>query len=320
MPKDPLRKPPPPKPRYEFDYAITSGYREDRLNFNIAGSSSPPYYYGNPNVLSELKWENVNIAQIGGKADITSPRGWHFQGKVNYGFVTGGKNQDSDYAGNDRTDEFSRSNNAVKNGHTLDASVGTGYQFALRDDEGHVQASATPLVGYSYHEQNFSANNGYQTLSNPSAFWCSAGETPPCNGPSLGPFYGLDSRYSTQWYGPWLGLRATAVPLDWLSFFGQFEYHWADFYSKANWNLRADLAHPYSFKHYANGDGFIADAGLKLKFELAWALELSAFYASMETGSGRDTTYFYNGLALSTRLNRVQWESFGANAGLHYQF
>lgn len=314
------RNPTPPKPKYEIGYSLVSGYREDRLNWNIAASSHPPYYHGNPNVLSELKWENINIAQIGGKAEITSPNGWHFQGKVGYGFVSAGENQDSDYAGNGRSHEFSRSNNAANEGHTLDASIGAGYRFAWRDEDGKALLSAIPVAGYSYHEQNLAMRKGMQTVSNPSDFWCRYPSDTPCAGPRLGPFFGLDSRYSTQWHGPWLGLKAAALPFDWLDVYGQFEYHWANYYAKANWNLRQDFAHPYSFKHYADGQGLMAEAGLRFRLALAWALELNAFYTAMQTDSGTDTTYFRNGLALSTRLNKAQWDSWGANAGIRYKF
>ena len=296
------RKPGPPKPKYEIDYTFSSGYREDRLNWNIAASNLPPYYYGHPNVLSELKWENINVAQIGGKAEITSPGGWHFQGKVDYGFVTGGENQDSDYLGNNRTAEFSRSNNAADSGHMLDVSMGAGYRFALRDDEASVRVSATPMAGYSYHEQNLTASKLVQTI------------------PPLGYHPGLDSRYSTQWHGPWLGLQATALPFDWLDLFGQFEYHWANYYGKANWNLRADFQHPISFRHDANGEGIMTNAGMRFRLTPAWALELSAFYTTMQTDQGLDTTYFSSGTVGTTRLNRVQWDSWGGNAGVRYRY
>ncbi len=308
------RRPRPPQPTYEIDYSLTAGYREDRLNWNIASPS------GHPNVLSELKWENVNIAQISGKAEITSPEGWHFQGKLDYGWVTAGKNQDSDYGGDNRTLEFSRSNNAANAGHVLDASVGAGYRLAWRDETGRPRLTAAPLAGYSYHEQDLTALKGVQTVSNPSPFWCSRPSDTPCEGPPLGPFYGLDSRYSTQWHGPWVGLRGTALPFEWLEMFGQFEYHWTNYYAKANWNLRDDLQHPYSFKHYASGDGIMASAGFRILMGAAWALEVGANYTAMLTDRGTSTFYLSNGWRVQEPLNRVQWDSFGANMGVRYRF
>jgi hypothetical protein len=302
------RQPQPAKPSWELDYALNSGFREDNLNWNIAAGSNPPYHPGRPNVLSELKWTDIMSAQIGGKAEITSPGGWHFQGKVDYGFITSGNNQDSDYFANDRTGEFSRSNNSANAGNMLDASIGAGYRFARRDRQGNVIVGATPLVGYAYSEQNLVISNGVQTVETP-------GFTPP-----LGPFPGLDSHYGTQWHGPWLGFKVNAQPVDWMGLFAQYEYHWANYYGKGGWNLRSDLAQPYSFKHHASGGGSRVAAGLKFKLTPAWAFDLNANYADMTTDAGTDTTYFYDGSNLSTRLNKVQWISWGVNVGVRYRF
>jgi hypothetical protein len=314
------RHPKPPKPSWELDYSFTSGYREDRLNWNIA---APNYYpwFGHPNVLSELKWENIQSAQIAGKAEITSPGGWHFQGKVNYGFITAGKQQDSDYQGDNRTLEYSRSNNSADGGHMLDASIGTGYRFAMRDKEGNVQLGATPLVGYSYNEQYLTGTNLLQTVSVPSIFWCDNSQsTTPCNGPALRPYPGLDERYTVQWHGPWLGFRLTAQPLDWMELFTQYEYHWVNYYGKGTWNLRPEYAQPYSFKHYADGGGMTVSAGLRFKLTPAWAFDLDANYSEMTTNSGTDNTYWSAGYVTSQKFNRAVWESYGANAGIRYRF
>ena len=314
------RHPRPAKPTWEFDYTMASGYREDRLNWNIAANISPPYGYLRPNILSELTWNNLKSAQLGGRTEITSPGGWHFQGNVNYGWITSGNNQDSDYDFNNRILEFSRSNNAANSGHVLDASIGTGYRFAKRDKQGKVLVGAAPLVGYSYSEQYLTMTNGVQTVAQPSPFWCISISDTECTPPPLGPFYGLNSRYSTQWHGPWLGFKLNGQPLDWLEIFTQYEYHWANYYAKANWNLRSSFQQPVSFQHNADGDGMRIMAGLRFLLTPAWAFNLDANYSTMNTNSGTDTTHFADGISTTTRLNHVQWQSYSVNAGLRFRY
>jgi hypothetical protein len=314
------RSPQPPKPSWELDYTATSGYREDRLNWNIAAGKSPPYGYLKPNIISELTWNNLKIAQLTGKAEITSPGGWHFQGNVNYGWITNGNNQDSDYDFNNRVMEFSRSYAQSNSGHVLDASVGAGYRFTKRDKEGKIQVGVAPLLGYSYSEQYLTMTHGVQTIAQPSPSWCDPVYNPNCTPPSLGSFYGLDSRYTTQWHGPWLGFKLNAQPLDWMEMFTQYEYHWANYYAKANWSLRPDFQHPVSFKHNAWGDGMKIGAGIRFMLTPAWAFDLNANYSTMTTDPGTSTFYNANGSVAESRLNRVQWDYWDANAGIRYRF
>lgn len=313
------RTKPAEKSKYEIDYSFTGGYREDSLNWNIAAPLGKPYF-GHPNVLSELQWKNITSAQLNAKTEVTSPDGWHVQANVGYGIITGGTQQDSDYDGDFKTREFSRSNNSADSGHMLDASIGGGYRFAQKDENGRVLYSATPLVGYAYNEQYLTATNLIQTIARPSRSWCDPVYNPSCTPPSLGPYYGLDSRYTTEWYGPWLGFKSTASPLDWMDIFGQFEYHWVDYYGRANWNLRPDFQHPLSFKHSSTGDGVMTSAGMRFWLDPHWAVELNGNYTSMITDPGQDTTYFSNGSVGTTRLNRANWNSWGANAGVRYRY
>jgi hypothetical protein len=103
------------------------------------------------------------------------------------------------------------------------------------------------------------------------------------------------------------------------------EYHWADFYAKANWNLRNDLAHPVSFRHDANGFGFIVSMALSHAVSRRWELIARAESQYWETDPGIDTLYTVNATTgavqpSATRLNEVKWQSFSAGVAAAYHF
>jgi hypothetical protein len=82
----------------------------------------------------------------------------------------------------------------------------------------------------------------------------------------LGPFSDLDSSYKTEWTGSWIGLDMAYAwkNLNQLAF--SIEYHWADYYAKANWNLIKRFKHPISFEHSADGNGIIINTNWSSQF------------------------------------------------------
>jgi len=166
--------------RAEVDFTLSAGYRVDDLDWNIAGDING----NNPNVLSELTWDDVESYQLKAQGSAVWPNIIALRGYANYGWIFDGDNQDSDYLGDNRTFEFSRSNNSTDDDDVLDASLAIGYPIRFGRA---VIGTMTPLLGYSYHEQNLNITDGNQTI------------------PNLGPFPGLDSSYETEWKGPWIG-------------------------------------------------------------------------------------------------------------------
>lgn len=284
----------------DFDFAVylQPGYRIDDIRWNIASPT------GTPNILSELTWDNVESAQLKAGFGIQTP--WHvvLQGSAAYGRIFSGKNQDSDYFGDNRTLEFSRSNNRTDAGNTLDLSTGIGYQFAFTEAaQKNPWLTLTPLFGYSYHEQNLKITDGVQTI------------------PAYDPFPGLDSRYDTIWRGPWIGFESTFQAMDNLDFFGNLEYHWVSYEAKANWNLRSDLQHPVSFRHDADGYGVTLSAGGRYHFNALFSLSLSLDYQYwLADENGIDTVYTSRHGVLTTRFNEVKWNAFGVNLGIELAF
>ncbi len=281
-----------------LDLEISLGYRIDHLNWNIAG--------GGVNVLSELIWEDLGIRQIKGsrryKVEVSHIFSLYMRDTITYGTITKGRNQDSDYNGNNRTLEFSRSNNDANGGYVLDLSSGIGVQVRHKLKESEWVVLVSPLIGYSYHTQNLQMTNGFQTI------------------PSNGTFSGLNSTYDTEWRGPWIGLDLSANRGKKNHFFTSFEYHWTTYKAQAKWNLRTDFSQPVSFEHEANGTGIVLSTGWAYLILSNLSVNTTIEYQSWTTKAGIDTTFLSNGTTSATRLNQVNWESRSLSLGLQYRF
>lgn len=285
--------------------SLEAGYREDDLDWNIAGNID-----GNsPNILSELTWKNLASHQLKLSGAVNIENQIILTGSAAYGMIYEGQNQDSDYNGDNRTLEFSRSNNSSDDGDLWDLSMGIGPRF----DFGLTYFSLVPLVGYSYHRQNLEITDGNQTID----------ENPPI---TLGPFSGLDSSYKTVWQGPWLGVNLELNAMQPLWIFREvrfqigFEYHWTNYYAEADWNLRDDFEHPKSFEHDASGYGLVWTMDARFFLSERWSLSLSYDYHQWETDEGTDRVFLTDGTTAVTQLNRVRWSGRVLSLGIAFYF
>ena len=286
---------------FEIEFIATGGYRVDDLDWNIAGDISG----NNPNILSELTWDDIEIYQLKLEGRLIWPNIIAFRGALTYGWIFDGENQDSDYLGDNRTLEFSQSNNKTEDDDVWDVSIAVGYPVRFGKT---LTATVTPLAGYSHHEQELNLTDGYQSI------------------PALGSFTGLDSYYDTEWKGPWIGIDLDVKGAEIKSFARRFEiyfsyeYHWADFDAEGNWNLREDLAHPKSFKHDTDGDGYVIRTGFNFTLNQHWALNFNYDYQDWTMDDGTSKVFLADGTNDKTRLNEVNWTSHAFMAGLSLRF
>ncbi|MDJ0781213.1 MAG: hypothetical protein QNJ22_04540 [Desulfosarcinaceae bacterium] len=297
-------------------FMIDTGYRRDRLDWSIAGKL---FDYTRQedvivNVLSELTWRDLDIFLWRFSNETIFADHYLIRFSYQTGTIYDGDNQDSDYKGPDRTEEWSRSNNSADDGDVSDFSIAAGYRFKLWKN----RIALTPLLGYSYHEQNLVMTDGNQTVSEPDPAL-------RLNPPDVGPFDGLNSTYETRWRGPWLGLDAdyTVVlnrPVMTMMFGLGIEYHWAYYSASADWNLRSDLAHPESFEHETAGTGIVMAAKWRCQFANQWGVNLTVGYQDWTTDAGTDRVYLSNGEVDETRLNSVNWTSESVLFGIDYTF
>lgn len=301
----------------DLDLQLGAGYRQDRLDWTIAGTPQGT----NPNILSELSWDDLEIYQLRAKGKVVAglDNFPYFdacvKGSIGYGWIVDGESQDSDFAGDNRTLEFSRSSAKSDGGDVFDASLAIGPRFRVREEK----LTVTPLVGVSYHQQNLRMTDAVQTLSDQAVADAFFGPGEMVLQP-LGPFPGLDSTYEARWGGPWVGVDLAIRPSSRLTLSGSAEYHWAVYKAEADWNLRSDFAHPTSFTHRANGEGVVLSAAADLALGERWGAELTYDYADWQTGHGTDRVFFADGAVGVTRLNEVNWRSQAVMLGVTYRF
>ncbi|MEN8140873.1 MAG: omptin family outer membrane protease [Thermodesulfobacteriota bacterium] len=287
---------------------LQTAYRLDSLQWSIAGPA------GEPNVISELQWRDLRIGEVQLGAAI-APSAALAAGLVPHAFINlglghiySGEMQDSDYALDNHTQEWSRSNNQADDGSVVDLSLGLGLTLPLVRHS----FSLTPLLGYSYHEQNLTITDGRQTVT---------GTYGSYQAPELGAIAGLDSSYESEWQGPWLGCEATLQPVERLRLSLLFTYHFGlSYWADAHWNLRDDLRDP-SFRHTADlGWGYrwavSGDYGLTPALNLFVSLDYQEFSVS----DGSDWKFYTNGDVGRLALNEVNWSSRSCGTGLRYLF
>jgi len=282
------------------DIDVSTGLRNDNLDWNKAGDIEG----NNPTVLSELKWNDLEIWQLGLDTKFEVSRndydslGFFMGFKFDYGEIYNGKNTDSDYLGDNRTNQFSKITSKSDDGDVLDVSLFFGPDLTSNNP----RYSIIPLIGYSYHEQNLTLTDAYIEI------------------PSIGSYTGLDSRYETEWKGPWLGVFFESLIREELKVSSQIEYHWADYSAMADWNLREDLQHPRSFDHQADGSGVLLDLNIDYLLFENWQIGIQGTYQDWETDAGTERAFLADGTVLSTRLNEVNWDSVSIGLKMVYSF
>lgn len=302
-------------------FVLGMAYRLDALDWSISGVGNPAG--SEPNILSELEWRDLDIAQFKAELVGTNSTGVYFRGLASYGWVIDGENQDSDYAGDNRSLEFSRSLSDTNGSSVWDLSAGLGYTIYLG---GSGDIRLIPIAGISYHQQRLRMRNGNQIL------WNSANaliyDPGIVGSAALGPFPGLNASYEANWSGPWLGIDMQMDLQNGSTLFARVEGHQANYTAWANWNLRSDFAHPVSFEHEADGRGWVLELGWRNPpSRHYWVWGVTASLQSWTTDAGIDRTFFVdpappcNGNCYGeSRLNEVNWVSRSINITLNKAF
>jgi hypothetical protein len=291
----------------DIECSLSTGPRKDKLSWSIAGRAAGT----SPDVLSELSWSSVDSYQVTFANRSRFRRHIYCRTALNYAWVQDGTVRDSDYDGDGRSLEWSRSISESNGDHMWDLSTAGGYAFILLND----RLLVAPLLGFSYHKQDLRITDGTQVVST----------RPPA--PNIGPLSRqLDSTYFARWTGPWIGadlryLTGKRGPNHLSMEFGfSWELHYADYYGEGNWNLRDDLNHPKSFEHDAEGYGICISGEWLITLAPHWDLNLAANYQYWDTGTGTDRKFLSDGNTAVTVLNGVTWSNSSFMVGASYHF
>ncbi|MEC7839478.1 MAG: hypothetical protein VX777_05525 [Chlamydiota bacterium] len=278
------------------DESFSLGYthRWDAVNWNFGDPNDVP------NILSELKWEDLCINQVTAKASFTTCGGMYIKAWGDYGQIYSGRNRDSDYLENNRQGEFSRSIANAGKGEVFDLSLALGYRATFFGEK----LKIIPMFGASWNEQHLRMYDGMQVV------------------PLEREINGLHSSYKTRWYGPWVGVDISFAFCDSMSFYIGVEHHWVEYRGRGHWNLRTDFL--TDFKHFSNGDSNSIKSGISYSFFGNWGVELIIGYEEWQACNGTHRlTVEVPGVGpegVVALLNQVSWHSFALTSMLKYSF
>jgi hypothetical protein len=308
----------------DVSFMIGSGYRQDNLDWRIAGPC------GQPEAIEKVNWKGLDIWALDAELDLVICNSILLRVDGTWGKIYHGRVRNSIYAPgcppvcappfncscDDNQFEFMRTNAHVR-GDVYEASLGLGYQYVWLEAD----FLTTPLVGYAYDMQrlqmydatryiNFNPINGHPEL--------------------LGHISSWHGRYNTRWRGPWIGMN-----LQWnmdacFTIYAEYQYHWATYRAGGDWEDKKRHHHshqddytklPSGYSHHAHGKGQIIKAGGEWMLSDGWILGLKGEFQAWNTYKGREKTKarepvmdaFGNvievRLPVSLKLNRVNWRS-----------
>lgn len=273
---------------------VHTGVRQDALQWSIAGPPGP----GEPwvNVLSELTWKEVRSINFGVDYHngLKDPIGANI--RFNYGVLMDGKNQDSDYDGDNRTKESNRSYSDADDGHVLDVGFSLGPNLRAKRADGKLLV-LRPVLGYSYHNQEYRMTRLVNVIPSYYTF----------NAPA--PYY--HALYNASWYGPFIGGELYAGLASGGRFKAAFGWHFAQYEGRADWVLRDDFAHPLSFKHVSNkATGKTISLGLESRRNKQWVFGGVFDMGFWEAQRGDDITYWADGGSSTIPFNGAEWTTY----------
>lgn len=284
--------------------SVSAGYRQDEVNFNIAGD-----WTGNavPNILSELEWEELQGFETKARAEVLFRNKYVVNAEAGWTDFDSGTNTDSDYALSDRMGLFALSQSETE-GTAWDYSIAAGYRMYFDNINDRLlivdNLELTLLAGYSRHRLFLEDREALV--------------------PGVGrfAFQGINKYFNVLWDGPWLGFQVEGNKGDRLSGWGRFEYHFPEYEADGNWLLRDDFLNPVSFSDFANDNayGLIFDFGGEYRLTPYISLSTNLVYRYFEAGPGLARTFFSNApqeyAVFNSRLNEANWTSFSLTGGV----
>ena len=260
---------------------VASGISIQDFSWSIAGNADGT----NPNVLSELKYQNiVGLGlSVNGKYKILPKTSVILT--IENRQTLSGTGSDIDYQHDNRTTPTYELNfNSAKGGMQ---HLQTGLAYNLYK---------TPFVTV---DANLSYINTSQTFSMTSS------SVP-----------NLDTWYSTRQQGIQVGTSFHTHLGSKLQVLATLSYALVDYTGIGNWNLIPTFEHPVSFMQESNGAHYGGSAGLSTKISSRISFYIAGGYFAQQINAGRDQTFLRNGVRQVTRFNGSRAASIGSSLGL----
>ena len=275
---------------------------KSEMVWNIANGAGAN---ASPNILSELTFKNVKSLGYGLKIAhlnaLSENIAFYVEAEYADSSVKSGTVQDSDYLGDNRTGEFSRSIADVNDDSLNSWGLAAGIKTRWFGARGHY---LTFLIGHERQAVDYTMTDGVQII--PEAY----------SGQSL---TGFNSTYNSE-FESWYIKIGTEHVFKWGTIGLSYEHHDLDFYSEADWNLRADFAHPKSFTHEGEGSGKGITIAYTYPLNLQWDVFLTYTKRKNIINDGYDQVFFSDGFSVINSLNTVEYTEEQFQFGFRYIF
>lgn len=298
-----------------------AGYRHDNEDWKTGSGNSAP------SMKRKTKFEDIDIFQIGVRADGDIGYNLYLRGGAYWGWVLDGKfKEEAETYGrtssicNNVQNRFiskTHNHNIVDERHVYGTDLAIGYPFYLCD----CTMMAAPVVGYAYDHQNFWVEDEGLTLDS-------------CNIPVVNTDGCCCRRkYHFSWYGPFVGADFRYRPYNecWNLYAG-FEYHFATFHGKKH-NFNDLDVNDSNHRRFHNAHGWVVTFGADYDVSESWTVGVNVkirdFYAkkhghrSHQSSSSSDSTSYstsYETTFDSSGHRRNEWDSYAVNLTFGRQF
>ena len=271
-------------------------------DFNIAGRG------GVPNVISDLKWDNVDSTVFQFTSDALIFKRYILSTDVGFGAISGGSLRDQDFAGNNRTLLLSESKSVADDDDLFYVNVDLGFRlmyccphrFSWDAQDKKPRGTLDLLIGYQHWREKYVATEFVQTV------------------PALGPFadQGKGITEEFTWDSVRMGFRVRSNLTGKLSFIGKVMFiPWTQFKLDDIHHLR-DL----NVKSTARG-GFGVQTDTTLSYNVWRGLSIEAGFQYWDITSGDGTnTFRFPTLSFKTPFNEANSTRWGAIVGTNYGF
>lgn len=275
---------------------------DSELVWDIASSASATT---TPNVLSELSFRDIRslgyVINLGYMNRFDNNIAFVLEAEYADSRIRSGRAQDSDYASDNRTDEFSRSFSDIESDSINYFSLATGIKTRWLNTKGHYLSF---LIGYKKHNVDITMTNGVV-------------EIPEADAGSLIP--GLNSTYNSEFRSIFAGLSTEHV-FSWGTIGFRYDLYYTDLKAEADWNLRTDFAHPVSFEQVGNGKGYAATLGYTYNHNRNWDYSIDYAVTKYHIQDGYDQTYFSDTTSFIVKLNNSEYKQEAIRIGVSYNF
>ena len=275
---------------------------DSELVWDIASSASATT---TPNILSELSFRDIRslgyVINFGYMNRFDNNIAFVLEAEYADSRIQSGRAQDSDYASDNRTDEFSRSFSDIESDSINYFSLATGIKTRWLNTKGHYLSF---LIGYKKHNVDITMTNGVV-------------EIPEADAGSLIP--GLNSTYNSEFRSIFAGLSTEHV-FSWGTIGFRYDLYYTDLKAEADWNLRTDFAHPVSFEQVGDGKGYAATLGYTYNHNRNWDYSIDYVVTKYHIQDGYDQTYFSDTTSFIVKLNNSEYKQEAIRIGVSYNF